>query len=223
VEKYETVETKGGTFQAFKIVKRYYIPETRWKGIGTYWYSPEVKREVKSVPDWRKEGNELIRHQLASVEKRLEAERPKVIIKGEKIKVAVIEFQSLNEEAKKDNLGKIVSEILTTSFVNSESFKIIEREQLQKVTKEFELSQTGIIDTSSAKQIGKILGADAIVTGSVIKMGRNLRLDARIIDVASGIILTAEKSEGEVDLKSIGLMADRIVADLVTKFYMDKK
>ncbi len=223
VEKYETVETTGGTFQAFKIVKRYHIPETKWNGINAYWYSPEVKREVKSIPDWRKEGHELIRYQLSVVEKRPEVEKPKVIIKGEKIKVAVIEFQSLNEEAQKDNLGKIVSEILTTSFVNSESFKVIEREQLQKVTKEFELSQTGIIDTSSAKQIGKILGADAIVTGSVIKMGRTLRLDARIIDVSSGIILTAEKSEGEGDLTSIGLMADRIVGTLVTKFYTDKK
>jgi TolB-like protein len=223
VEKYETVETKGGTFQAFRIIKRYHVPETKWSGINTYWYSPEVKREVKSIPNWRKEGLELIRYQLSVVEKRPEIEKPKVVIKGEKIKVAVIEFQSLNDEAQRDNLGKIVSEILTTSFVNSESFKIIEREQLQKVTKEFELSQTGIIDTSSAKQIGKILGADAIVTGAVIMLGRRLRLDARIIDVASGIILTAEKSEGEVDLQSIGLMADRIVGSLVTKFYTDKK
>jgi TolB-like protein len=223
VEKYEAVETKGGVFQAFKIVKKYHNIETKWKGINTYWYAPEVKREVKSIRDYRKEGEELIRYQLSAVEKRTQFEKPKLIIKGEKIKVAVIEFQSLNEEAKKDNLGKIVSEILTTSFVNSESFKIVEREQLQKVTKEFELGQTGIIDTSSAKQIGKILGAEAIVTGSVIKMDKTLRLDARIIDVASGIILTAEKSEGEGDLKSIGLMADRIVGNLVTKFYTGKK
>ena len=149
--------------------------------------------------------------------------KSKIIIKGEKIKIGIIEFQSLNEEAKKDNLGKIVSEMLTTSFVNSESFKIIEREQLKKVIKEFQLSQSGIIDTSYAKQIGKITGADAIVTGSVIKIGNDLRLDARIIDVESGIILTAEKSEGEVEIKSIGMMTDRIVTDLVNKFYKDKK
>jgi len=150
-------------------------------------------------------------------------EKPKIIIKGERVKIGIIEFQSLNEEAKKDNLGKIVSEMLTTSFVNSEAFRIIEREQLQKVVREFQLSQSGIIDTSYAKQIGKIAGADAIVTGSVTKIGNDLRLDARIIDVESGIILTAEKTEGKVDLRSIGMMADRIVANLVNKFYKDKK
>ena len=150
-------------------------------------------------------------------------EKPKIIIKGERVKIGIIEFQSLNEEAKKDNLGKIISEMLTTSFVNSESFKIIEREQLQKVIKEFQLSQSGIIDTSHAKQIGKMAGADAIVTGSVTKIGNDLRLDARIIDVESGIILTAEKSEGKVDLRSIGMMTDRIVAKLVNKFYKAKR
>jgi TolB-like protein len=144
-------------------------------------------------------------------------------VQGEKIKIGIIEFQSLNEEAKKDILGKVFSEVLTTSFVNSEAFKIIEREQIEKVVKELQLTQSGIIDTSSVKQIGKMVGADAILTGSVIKFGEDLRVDARIIDVESGIILNAEKTMGNADLKSISMMADLIVQNLVNKFYRDKK
>jgi len=68
-----------------------------------------------------------------------------------------------------------------------------------------------------------MVGADAIVTGSVTKIGGDLRLDARIIDVESGIILTAEKIMGKTDLNSIGAMADKIVESLVNKFYRDKK
>ena len=139
------------------------------------------------------------------------------------MKIGILEFQALNEEARKDNFGKIFTEVLTTSFVKSEAFKIIEREQLQKILKEFELTQSGIIDTSNAKQIGKMVGADAIVIGSVTKIGNDMRLDARIIDVESGIILTAEKSEGETDIKSIGIMAESIVAKLVNRFYKEKK
>jgi len=222
VDKYETVNTKAGSFKAFKIIRLGSIPKKSWKGKEEYWYSPEAKRIVRSIPDWRY-GSELLSYKLALADKTPKVEKPKIIIKGERVKIGIIEFQSLNEEAKKDNLGKIVSEMLTTSFVNSESFKIIEREQLQKVVQEFQLSQSGIIDTSYAKQIGKIAGADAIVTGSVTKIGDDLRLDARIIDVESGIILTAEKSEGKVDLKSIGMMTDQIVATLVNKFYKNKK
>jgi len=216
VKNYETVPTKAGSFRAFKIFQRQYNNTTGWTGTNEYWYAPEVKRTVKSNPSW-KTGKELISYKLATAEK--PDEKIKIVIKGEKVKIGIIEFQSLNEEAKQDNLGKIVSEMLTTSFVNSESFKIIEREQLQKVIKEFQLSQSGIIDTSYAKQIGKITGADAIVTGSVIKIGSNLRLDARIIDVESGIILTAEKCTGKLDIESIGIMAEQIVANLANKFY----
>jgi len=222
VDKYETVNTKAGSFKAFKIIRLGSIPKKGWKGKEEYWYSPEAKRIVRSIPDWRY-GFELLSYKLALADKTPKVEKPKIIIKGERVKIGIIEFQSLNEEAKKDNLGKIISEMLTTSFVNSESFKIIEREQLQKVVQEFQLSQSGIIDTSYAKQIGKIAGADAIVTGSVTKIGNDLRLDARIIDVESGIILTAEKSVGKVDLKSIGMMTDQIVANLVNKFYENRK
>lgn len=141
--------------------------------------------------------------------------------RNQKIKIGIIEFQSLNEEAKKDILGKVFSEVLTTSFVNSDAFNIIEREHIEKVVKELQLTQSGIIDPLSAKQIGKMVGADAILTGSVIKFGNDMRVDARIIEVESGIILTAEKAMGKSDLKSIGTMADVMVQNLVNKIYRD--
>jgi TolB-like protein len=66
-----------------------------------------------------------------------------------------------------------------------------------------------------------MVGADAILTGSVIKFGNDMRVDARIIEVESGIILTAEKAMGKSDLKSIGTMADVMVQNLVNKIYRD--
>ena len=137
----------------------------------------------------------------------------------EKAKIAILEFQGLNEQAKKDNMGKMVTEIMTTSLVNSRAFNIIEREKLSKVLKEFQLSQTGLIDEASAKEIGKILGADAIVTGSVMMLRERLRLDARIIDVGTGAIIAAENTLGNVDIQSLGLMCDRIVDSIIIKYY----
>jgi len=221
VEKYETVDTKAGSFKSFKIKRFHYNIDRRLENIEEYWYSPEAKCIVKSLPSWRY-GLELISYTQAR-DKPLEAERPKIIIAADKVKIAIIEFNGLNEEARKDNLGQIFTVVLTASFVKSEAFKIIEREQLQKVLKELQLTQSGIIDTTNAKQIGKMVGADAIVIGSITKIGNDMRLDARIIDVESGIILTAEKSEGKTDIKSIGLMAESIVANLANRFYKEKK
>lgn len=245
VKKYEKVNTKTGNFSAFKILQIQYNVNTNWQGRAELWYAPEVKKIVKYRPSWRY-GFDLISYKLAtdkiakhSVQQKItpqplpekskqhqkltETDKPIIIMESERIKVGIIEFQNLNEEAKKDNLGKVVSEMLTTAFVNSEAFKIIEREQLQKILKEFKLSQSGIIDTSDAKKIGKIAGATAIVTGSVVKMGDYIRLDARIIDVESGIILIAEKNEGPTGIKSIGAMVDQIVSNFVNKFYQENK
>jgi TolB-like protein len=186
-----------------------------------YWYAPEAKYIVKSVPEWSY-GSELISFNVALIDKPTTTQKPKIVVKGDKVKIGIIDFQSLNDEAKQSNLGKVVSEMLTTSFVNSEAFKILERQQLENLVKEFRLSASGIIDTSDAKEIGKLAGADAIVTGSVIQIGDELRLDARIIEVESGIILFAEKSEGTVNIKSIGMMAESIVSTLAYKFYQDR-
>jgi TolB-like protein len=221
VEKYETVSTKAGSFKSFKIKRYEYNVQLKIQNIEEYWYSPEIKRIVKSTPSW-KYGSELISYSLAKAEP-LEPEKPKIIIAGEKVKIGILEFQGLNEEARKDDFAKIFTEILTTSFVTSEAFRIIEREQLHKVLKEIELTQSGIIDTSNAKQIGKMVGANAIVIGGVTKIGNDMRLDVRIIDVETGIILTAEKTEGKTDIKNIGTMADSIVANLVNRFYKEKK
>jgi TolB-like protein len=137
----------------------------------------------------------------------------------ERAKIAILEFQGLNEEAKKDNMGKMVTEIMTTSLVNAQAFDIIEREKLNKVLKEYQLTMTGVVDTTSAKEIGKILGADAIVTGSVMMLRNRLRLDARVIDVTTGAIVAAESCLGEVDIQSLGLMCGTIADKIVRRYY----
>jgi len=143
----------------------------------------------------------------------------KIIPEIEKAKIVILEFLGLNEEAKKDNMGKMVTETMTTSLVNSRAFNIIEREKLSKVLKEFQLSQAGVVDAASAKEIGKILGADAIITGSVMMLRNELRLDARIIDVATGSIVAAESTFGEVDIQTIGQMCENIVDKIIIKYY----
>jgi hypothetical protein len=46
-------------------------------------------------------------------------------------------------------------------------FTVIERARMDQIMEELKLSQTGLIDESQAVQVGKMLGADAIITGTV--------------------------------------------------------
>ena len=142
-----------------------------------------------------------------------------VIPDSQKIRLAVIEFKEVDSVSQSQNMGSMVSEIFTTEVVNSAAFKIVEREQLKKILQEHTIVQVGIVDTTQAQKLGKMLGADAIITGSVMKIGKNLRIDARVIEVKTGIIVSAESRLCTEDLNEISRNVSEITRGLAEKFY----
>jgi curli biogenesis system outer membrane secretion channel CsgG len=142
-----------------------------------------------------------------------------VIPDSQKIRLAVIEFKEVDSVSQTSNLGTMVSEIFTTEVVNSDAFKIVEREQLKKVLQEHTIVQIGIVDTTQAQKLGKMLGADAIITGSVMKIGQKLRIDARVIEVKTGIIVSAESRLCNEELNEISRNVSEITRGLAEKFY----
>jgi len=138
-------------------------------------------------------------------------------VPAKSISIAVIRFKTLNKEARDLSLGELVSETFTSALVNSRHFKIIEREQLDKLVKEMEMGQTGFIETTDAVEIGKMLHADAIVTGSVALLGGQVQLNARIIEIESAYVISADTKTNNYTLKNINKMVNEIVAKLARK------
>lgn len=154
-------------------------------------------------------------------EKQLSSTPPPVttptIAPAKAISIAVIRFKTLNKEAQDISLGELISETFTSSLVNSRNFKIIEREQLDKLVKEMEMGQTGFIETTDAVEIGKMLHADAIITGSVALLGGQIQLNARIIEIESAYVISADTKTMSYTLKNINRMTNEIVAKLAKK------
>lgn len=133
------------------------------------------------------------------------------------ISIAVIRFKTLNKEAQDISLGELVSEIFTSSLVNSRNFKIIEREQLNKLIQEMEMGQTGFIEATDAVEIGKMLHADAIITGSVALLAGQIQVNARIIEIESAYVISADTRTTSYTLNNINKIANEIVAKLARK------
>ena len=144
------------------------------------------------------------------------------IAEKDKFKIAVMEFKSLNTGTKNTTLGSMIAEMFTTEVVNNNSFKIVEREQLNKILGELQIGQSGVLDTTDAQKLGKILGAGAIITGSVMKMGDSLRIDSRIIEVETGIIVSAERRICKENLTDISQNIADMTTALSRKFYKQK-
>jgi curli biogenesis system outer membrane secretion channel CsgG len=120
----------------------------------------------------------------------------------------------------------VFADMLITALVKSGSFDVIEREQLEKIMKEKEISADEI--TKDAKKFGKVLGVDYILGGKITEFGvkdkkigvgglipgtggdlglKNSKaravLDVRLVDVATAKILLAETGTGENSEKGI--------------------
>ncbi|MEW5906213.1 MAG: CsgG/HfaB family protein, partial [Elusimicrobiota bacterium] len=105
-------------------------------------------------------------------------------------RLAVLEFPYT--DGKSSEGPAIVQERLTTALAANRKISLIERALLAKVLGELKLQASGAIDEDTAKKLGKLLGADAIVTGTLndLKEGR-VELNARVVDAATAKILTA--------------------------------
>ena len=103
-------------------------------------------------------------------------------------RMAVAEFTDLNGNHTQE--AKLFTERLTTSLAIIEGISIIERTQIEKILKEQDFARSGIVDSETARKLGKILGVDVIVCGTVSKIGGLWEINCRSIDVETGKILT---------------------------------
>ncbi|MDZ7292453.1 MAG: CsgG/HfaB family protein [candidate division KSB1 bacterium] len=109
------------------------------------------------------------------------------LMEAKQFKVGVLEFLDL--QGRISQLGKFMAEDLTTAFFEKGKFLLVERGLLHQVMREHALTQTGIIDITQAQEIGKAVGADAIITGSLSDIGDEIKANARLIDVRAGTVL----------------------------------
>jgi curli biogenesis system outer membrane secretion channel CsgG len=110
-------------------------------------------------------------------------------------KLAVIDFSDLG--GSQSVLGQFIAEELVTDLIRSSPgrFDIVERRQLAKVLSEQKLSAGALFDPASIASVGKILGIQAIVTGSFADLGEDVKINARVIAVDTAKIFTASSTK----------------------------
>ncbi len=65
------------------------------------------------------------------------------------------------------DVGKGISDLLVTYLVKDGSYSVIERKALDKIMAEQNFSNSDRANPTSAAKIGKLLGVDAIIVGSI--------------------------------------------------------
>ncbi len=79
-------------------------------------------------------------------------------------RLAVVDFSDPTER----NLGPAVGNVLVSQLTTQGYYQIVERGNIQSVMKEHAFNMTGAVDPGTIKELGVILGADAIITGEIV-------------------------------------------------------
>lgn len=145
-----------------------------------------------------------------------------------KKRVALIDFDYGSVQKWWDgdwDVGKGIVDMITTSLVKDGTFSVIERKNLDAVLHEQNFSNSDRANPTSAAKIGKILGVNAIIVGTVTQFGledksvgvggfasrlggfgggrvrsksgiANVAIDARLVDVNTGEVLAVGSGKG---------------------------
>jgi len=123
------------------------------------------------------------------------------------------------------DIGKGIADLVVTDLVKDGTLSVVERKKLQAILEEQNFSNTDRANPTSAAKIGKVLGVNAIVVGSITQFGMedksvnvggilgriggfgggnvgtkqgkaSVVIDARIVDVDTGVILAVASGKG---------------------------
>jgi hypothetical protein len=105
-------------------------------------------------------------------------------------RVAVLEFEVKGNPGMKE-AGSAVAEWMSSSLQRTAKYQMLERVLLGKVLEEQSIALSGMIDEKTSAKIGALYGAQAIVTGSLVEWSGRLTLSTRLVDVATGSVLSS--------------------------------
>ena len=83
--------------------------------------------------------------------------------------VAVFEFDCDNKDF--DSNIAMMTDLLIHELVKSGEVTVVERKRLDKIMAEYTFQSSPFVDIKTAKKLGKGLGADCIIVGTVAALG----------------------------------------------------
>jgi curli biogenesis system outer membrane secretion channel CsgG len=137
--------------------------------------------------------------------------------------LGVLKFQDeTGAMALQGGAGRALTTMLTNELAARGSFTVVERQKLRAVLEEQDLAESGRMTPGQGAELGKLLGADYLVTGTVtafeeqtetrakgglfgrgrvehVSKGGYLAVDLRVIDSTTGQIAWARTIEGRTE------------------------
>lgn len=107
-----------------------------------------------------------------------------------KTAVAVVDFTDLDGAV--THLGRFMAEEMSVAIAKeARSFRVVDRTHILSLLKEHKLAASGLIDPDTARELGRIVGVDTLVTGTITPLGDSVRLSIKAIDSENAQVIAS--------------------------------
>ena len=136
---------------------------------------------------------------------------------GKKI-VCVMDLEDKsNQRGDWHNIGTGVAEMLVTALSETKKYTLIERTKLAAVLDEQKLGASGAVSAQTAAKIGRLLGANYIITGAVTEFGvKDSKIGVggleKVLPFGGGAKVSKTKARAVIDVRAIDTVSAQIVA-----------
>lgn len=113
--------------------------------------------------------------------------------------VLVLYFDNHTNDPSWDVLQKGLADMMVTDLAAVPGLQVVERTRLQALLDEMKLQRSRYFDPATAQRLGKGIGARYAVTGAISAVDPQVRLDVRLIEVATAKVVMADKVVGTKD------------------------
>jgi TolB-like protein len=111
-------------------------------------------------------------------------------------RIAVLDFQVESSNEKFQHLGKGFAEFVSVELSRAEEITLVDRKRRNAVMEEISFGMSGLADESTAKEVGKLLSADYLISGMIIDMAGMLVVTCELVEVETGEVVVHEKADG---------------------------
>jgi len=117
----------------------------------------------------------------------------------------------LNIKSDWPDLSEYILSALTENAVNDDIFTVVDRQQLDLIRAEQNFQWSGEVSDASAQEIGQMLGAQTIVSGSITTIGSVYRIQVRAISVQTAAVQGQFSQNVDSKVNTVAALTKRVV------------
>jgi hypothetical protein len=147
--------------------------------VGSLQRSPELRRYVATV-----RGTQRVQTRDAALEELLDS-----VIAGRTMAIAVLDLQPIAGQP--TAVESYLAEEIRTRLAQRRGVRTFERALLAHALEELQLGMSDLADPEHVRRFGRLVAADAILTGTTMHFPHDVKLTLRVLDTETGEVIGA--------------------------------